>query len=212
VIGPRASRSSCRSARTACTGARSTASRPTGSTRRTRVRARGAREGRRQQQGRALQRHGLAAPAARLAEGDGGPGGVPRVAALRPVSRRGLRLHPQGRRHRAAGRLHTGRLRVRRAHRGGAPLHRARVNGRLVPLESRLENGDLVEVFTSKAATAAPSRDWLAFVASPRPATRSASGSRRAAARRPSRTARTPSPAPCASRACRCSGCCPASR
>jgi guanosine-3',5'-bis(diphosphate) 3'-pyrophosphohydrolase len=44
----------------------------------------------------------------------------------------------------------------------------ARVNGRLVPLESKLDNGDLVEVFTSKAATAGPSRDWLGFVASPR--------------------------------------------
>jgi GTP diphosphokinase / guanosine-3',5'-bis(diphosphate) 3'-diphosphatase len=44
----------------------------------------------------------------------------------------------------------------------------ARVNGRLVPLESELENGDLVEIFTSKAQGAGPSRDWLAFVASPR--------------------------------------------
>ena len=37
----------------------------------------------------------------------------------------------------------------------------ARVNGRLVPLESTLENGDVVEVFTSKAPNAGPSRDWL---------------------------------------------------
>ncbi len=44
----------------------------------------------------------------------------------------------------------------------------ARVNGRLVPLESTLDNGDVVEIFTSKAPTAAPSRDWLTFVASPR--------------------------------------------
>lgn len=44
----------------------------------------------------------------------------------------------------------------------------ARVNGRLVPLESTLDNGDLVEVFTSKAAGAGPSRDWLGFVKSPR--------------------------------------------
>ncbi|WP_459973334.1 RelA/SpoT family protein [Nocardioides pyridinolyticus] len=44
----------------------------------------------------------------------------------------------------------------------------ARVNGRLVPLESGLENGDVVEVFTSKAPTAGPSRDWLGFVKSPR--------------------------------------------
>jgi GTP pyrophosphokinase len=44
----------------------------------------------------------------------------------------------------------------------------ARVNGRLVPLESQLENGDLVEIFTSKAQGAGPSRDWLNFVKSPR--------------------------------------------
>jgi GTP diphosphokinase / guanosine-3',5'-bis(diphosphate) 3'-diphosphatase len=44
----------------------------------------------------------------------------------------------------------------------------ARVNGRLVPLESKLDNGDVVEIFTSKAPTAGPSRDWLGFVASPR--------------------------------------------
>jgi GTP pyrophosphokinase len=44
----------------------------------------------------------------------------------------------------------------------------ARVNGRLVPLESKLDNGDAVEIFTSKAPGAGPSRDWLQFVASPR--------------------------------------------
>jgi GTP pyrophosphokinase len=44
----------------------------------------------------------------------------------------------------------------------------ARVNGRLVPLESTLDNGDLVEVFTSKSPGAGPSRDWLSFVKSPR--------------------------------------------
>jgi guanosine-3',5'-bis(diphosphate) 3'-pyrophosphohydrolase len=44
----------------------------------------------------------------------------------------------------------------------------ARVNSRLVPLESPLDNGDVVEVFTSKAQNAGPSRDWLTFVKSPR--------------------------------------------
>ncbi|WP_439652465.1 RelA/SpoT family protein [Nocardioides jiangxiensis] len=44
----------------------------------------------------------------------------------------------------------------------------ARVNGRLVSLESQLENGDVVEVFTSKAPNAGPSQDWLSFVKSPR--------------------------------------------
>ncbi len=44
----------------------------------------------------------------------------------------------------------------------------ARVNGRLVPLDSSLKNGDVVEVFTSRAEGAGPSRDWLTFVRSPR--------------------------------------------
>lgn len=44
----------------------------------------------------------------------------------------------------------------------------ARVNGRLVPLDSPLENGDAVEVLTSKAEGAGPSRDWLNFVRSAR--------------------------------------------
>ncbi|MCL1841250.1 MAG: bifunctional (p)ppGpp synthetase/guanosine-3',5'-bis(diphosphate) 3'-pyrophosphohydrolase, partial [Propionibacteriaceae bacterium] len=44
----------------------------------------------------------------------------------------------------------------------------ARANGRMVPLESKLHNGDQVEILTSKAEGAGPSRDWLGFVASPR--------------------------------------------
>ena len=44
----------------------------------------------------------------------------------------------------------------------------ARVNGKLVPLESSLTSGDVVEVFTSKAENAGPNRDWLQFVKSPR--------------------------------------------
>ena len=44
----------------------------------------------------------------------------------------------------------------------------AKVNGKLVPLESKLVNGDVVEVVTNKNPNAAPSRDWLNFVNSPR--------------------------------------------
>lgn len=40
----------------------------------------------------------------------------------------------------------------------------ARINGRLSPLDSKLVSGDTVEVFTSKVATAGPSRDWLKIV------------------------------------------------
>ncbi|MDL2717487.1 MAG: bifunctional (p)ppGpp synthetase/guanosine-3',5'-bis(diphosphate) 3'-pyrophosphohydrolase [Acidobacteriota bacterium] len=42
----------------------------------------------------------------------------------------------------------------------------ARVNGRLVPLKSPLENGDIVEILT--APSAHPSRDWLAFTVTSR--------------------------------------------
>ncbi|MFM9151838.1 MAG: RelA/SpoT family protein, partial [Candidatus Planktophila sp.] len=44
----------------------------------------------------------------------------------------------------------------------------AKVNGRLVPLETKLANGDVVEIVTNKSLTASPSRDWLNFVKSPR--------------------------------------------
>jgi GTP pyrophosphokinase len=42
----------------------------------------------------------------------------------------------------------------------------ARVNGKMVPLRSRLKNGDIVEIVTH--ATHTPSRDWLSFVVTAR--------------------------------------------
>ena len=44
----------------------------------------------------------------------------------------------------------------------------AKLNGRLVPLDYRMQSGDTVEVLTSKSPTAAPSHDWLKFVRTPR--------------------------------------------
>ncbi|MEJ5927151.1 bifunctional (p)ppGpp synthetase/guanosine-3',5'-bis(diphosphate) 3'-pyrophosphohydrolase [Corynebacterium sp. H128] len=44
----------------------------------------------------------------------------------------------------------------------------AKVNGKLVALESTLKSGDRVEIFTSKDPAAGPSLDWQKFVVSPR--------------------------------------------
>ncbi len=44
----------------------------------------------------------------------------------------------------------------------------ARVNGRLIPLDSALQSGDTCEIFTSKVEGAGPSRDWLQFAVTPR--------------------------------------------
>ncbi|MDN6099508.1 RelA/SpoT family protein [Corynebacterium flavescens] len=44
----------------------------------------------------------------------------------------------------------------------------AKVNGKLVALESQLKSGDKVEIFTSKDPNAGPSLDWQDFLVSPR--------------------------------------------
>jgi guanosine-3',5'-bis(diphosphate) 3'-pyrophosphohydrolase len=44
----------------------------------------------------------------------------------------------------------------------------AKVNNRLVPLEHTLNDGDTIEIVTSKAQEPSPNRDWLDFVQSPR--------------------------------------------
>ncbi|SDH11466.1 RelA/SpoT family protein [Agrococcus jejuensis] len=44
----------------------------------------------------------------------------------------------------------------------------SKVNGRLVPLDTAVQTGDVVEVFTSKNPDAGPSQDWLSFVQSAR--------------------------------------------
>ena len=44
----------------------------------------------------------------------------------------------------------------------------AKVNQRLVPLDTELSSGDSVEIFTSKSPDAGPSQDWMNFVTSQR--------------------------------------------
>ena len=66
-------------------------------------------------------RHGLARAHLGLAGRDGRSRRVPRFAAVRDRRQRGLRLHAEGPRDRAADRRDARRLRVRRAHRGRAP-------------------------------------------------------------------------------------------
>ena len=48
----------------------------------------------------------------------------------------------------------------------------AKVNGKLAPLNSELQSGDIVEIITTNAADARPSRDWLEFVKSSRASTK----------------------------------------
>jgi len=44
----------------------------------------------------------------------------------------------------------------------------ARINGKLAPLDTKLSNGDNVEVITNKSDNAGPSQDWINIVASAR--------------------------------------------
>jgi GTP pyrophosphokinase len=44
----------------------------------------------------------------------------------------------------------------------------SRINGKLAPLDTKLTNGDNVEIITNKSDTAGPSRDWINIVASAR--------------------------------------------
>ena len=121
-----------------------------------------------------VRRDGLAAPAARLAaRGARSPRSSSTRCASTSARSEVYVFTPKGDVDRAARRVDAGRLRLRGAHRGRPPLHR-RAGQRQAGArsESTLDNGDIVEIFTSKAENAGPSRDWLAFVKSPRARTK----------------------------------------
>ena len=122
---------------------------------------------------RAGRRPAVAAAHGRLAAGDLRPRRVHGVAEDRPRVRRGLRLHAQGQgdhARRPAPRRSTSRYAIHTD--VGHRCIGARVNGRLVPLDSALASGDTVEIFTSKVEGAGPSRDWLQFVHTPKARTK----------------------------------------
>ena len=109
---------------------------------------------------------GLDAAPGRRRAGDRRPRRVPRGPQARPGAGRGLRLHAEGPRDRA-GRPNSTPVDFAYAVHTEVGHHcvGAKVNGRLVPLDTRLSSADVVEILTSKAETAGPSRDWMGFVA-----------------------------------------------
>jgi GTP diphosphokinase / guanosine-3',5'-bis(diphosphate) 3'-diphosphatase len=104
--------------------------------------------------------------ACRVAEGDDGSQRIPLQPEDGPLSRRGLHLHAEGEGGGGSGgatpvdfayTIHTD---------VGHTCVGAKINGRMVPLRTKLRTGDIVEIVTQKDHK--PSRDWLTFVKSPR--------------------------------------------
>ena len=99
-----------------------------------------------------------------LAVRDQGPRRVHGVAALRPLPRRGLRLHAQGRGPRPARRRHAARLRLRRPHRRRPPLRRREGQRAHRAAHVHAAVGRHRRDPHLQGRRAAPSRDWLQLV------------------------------------------------
>ena len=148
-------------------------------------------QARQDEEGRRRRLDGLDEAGDGLAAGRDRPARVHQDASHRPVRRRGLRLHAEGRGEDAAGRLDADRLRLLGAHRRRPP-HGRREGERpdrpapLPPEERRHRRDHDLEVRPRAVARLDVAR------ASPRaPATRSASGSRARRARTRSRRGAT---------------------
>ena len=135
--------------------------------------------------GTSRQRHGLAAAAPRLAEGDRRPGRVPGVAALRPVGRRrSSSSPPKGDVIALPAGRHPGRLRLRGPHRGRPPLHR-RPRQRPAGAAGVARSTTATRSRSSPPRRRTPARPATGWTSSRAPAraTRSGTGSPRSAAR-----------------------------
>ena len=145
------------------------------------------REGRRQVR--------LAAPADGVPEGPQGPGRVPREREGRPLPRRGLRLHAQGRRARVPARRDADRLRLRDPLARSASTAPARAS---TARSCRCATSCATATWSrsSPSHNQQPSKDWLDFVrhgaralahpratCAPRSASRASSSARAARAR-----------------------------
>ena len=140
---------------TPCTGRPSTASRRTGSTRRTRQRQDA------QGRGRPTRWPGCASCSTGSAR-PSDPGEFLDSLRFDLGAPAGLRLHAQGRRHRAAAGRDAGRLRVRRAHRGRAPLRRRPGQRQARPAgEHAGQRRRRRDLHRPRRRAPGPSRDWL---------------------------------------------------